>query len=405
MTIAQGVAKQTRFKRQAAKGTIATTSAGQILRRTSSVFEQQRESYNTANEINSTQQLLSERLGPKTITGTVNGILTPGTYSDLIAALLRRDYAAVTAITGASITVAGTGPAYTLTRAAGSFLTDGVKKGMVLRLTAGTFNAANLNKNLFVVGVTATVVTVLVANGTAMVAEGPIASATVTIAGKATYVPITGQTAIYYTFEEWMPDVPYSERFIDCRVGQAQFALPGSGNATVQLGVQGLDYQTGTTAYYPAPTTETSFDALVAASGVLQVGGTTVATVTDMNFTVTGNQNVGDPVVGSNVRPDVFVGKVMVTGSFTAYFDGSTVNDTFNNETNSSILACLTNGSGALADFMTFHLPQINVTSSTPQDAETGLKRSYNFTAEYYAAGGAGTDSQQSTIQVCDSQA
>ena len=34
------------------------------------------------------------------------------------------------------------------------FLTGGIKIGDVVRLTAGTFNALNLNKNLLVLGVT-----------------------------------------------------------------------------------------------------------------------------------------------------------------------------------------------------------------------------------------------------------
>jgi hypothetical protein len=90
---------------------------------------------------------------------------------------VRRAFAAVAAITGLSITIAGSGPTYTVTRAAGSWLTDGVKVGQVGRLTAGSFNAANLNKNL-VICVTATVLTVMPVNGVALVAEGPIAAAT-----------------------------------------------------------------------------------------------------------------------------------------------------------------------------------------------------------------------------------
>jgi hypothetical protein len=67
-----------------------------------------------------------------------------------MAAAVRQAFAAVTAITGLSITIAGSGPTYTVARAAGSWITDGVKLGNVGRLTAGAFNAANLSKNLFV---------------------------------------------------------------------------------------------------------------------------------------------------------------------------------------------------------------------------------------------------------------
>jgi hypothetical protein len=90
------------------------------------------------------------RHGVRSVEGTINGELSPGTWKDFIAAAVRKAFAATTAITSLSITIAGAGPTYTVTRASGSFLTDGVKAGDVVRLTAGSFNAANLNKNLWV---------------------------------------------------------------------------------------------------------------------------------------------------------------------------------------------------------------------------------------------------------------
>jgi hypothetical protein len=405
MAIAQGVAKQTRFKRQAAKGTIATTSAGQILRRTTSTFELKKDTFNSKDEITSTQQLIANRHGAKQIDGSVNGLLSPGTYSDLVAALLRRDYAAITVISGASITIAGAGP-YTLTDGANTFLTKGVTVGSVVRLTAGSFNAANLNLNLFVTAVTQTVITVLVLNGAAMVAEGPIAAASITLPGKTTYAPITGFTSIYYTFEEWYPDITRSEYFQDCRVGKAQFSLPGQGNATVQFDVNGLNMLTSNSAaYFTSPTTETSYGVVVGASGLLLVGGTAIATITDLQFTIDANQQVADPVVGSTVRPDVFVGKIMVTGQFTAYFDTGTLTDYLVNETNVAIISALTSDLTNASDFIAISLPQVNVNTASPQDGETGNKRTYQFVAEYFSAGGAALNNRQTTIQIQDSQA
>jgi hypothetical protein len=199
MTIAQGVLKQTRFKRQGAKGTLAGTTLGQILRRDSATFELQKETYDTNDEITSAQQMQSFSHGPKKIAAAIKALLSPGTYSDLFSALLRRDYATVAAITAASFSIAVSGSFYTITRAAGSYLTDGVKIGMVGRLTAGAFNAANLNKNFQVIDVTsATVILVRLLNSTvqsALVAEGPIASATLTFPGKVTYAANTGTPA------------------------------------------------------------------------------------------------------------------------------------------------------------------------------------------------------------------
>lgn len=407
MGLAQGTNKELRFKRQSAKGTAAGTSGGQKLLRVTSGFELQKETYNTADQITSTRQMLSSRHGVKMVNGSVSGLLSPGTYADMISALLRRDYAAVTSITALSITIAGSGP-YTVTRASGDFLSGGIKVGMVVRLTAGTFNAANLNKNLLVTGVTATVITCVPLNGVALVAEGPIASATLAVPGKVTYVPASGHTNVYYGIEEWYPDADstgVSELSNDVKVGSATFSLPGSGNATIDLSFMGLTQTRATSVYFTSPSAESTTDVLVAASGLLYVGGVAQAVITDLSIEVSGNQTAADGVVGTTTRPDIFDGKVTVSGSFTAYFDSVTIANAFVNETETSILSALTAGTGAAADFKTLYLPRIKVNTDTVDDGETGLKRTYNFEALYNAAGGASLATQQTTIQVQDSAA
>ena len=76
-------------------------------------------------------------LPPSAVDGPFTGELSPGTYKDFMAAAVRKAFAAVAAITGMSITIAGSGPTYTVTRGAGDFIAGGIKLGMVGRLTAG----------------------------------------------------------------------------------------------------------------------------------------------------------------------------------------------------------------------------------------------------------------------------
>lgn len=404
MALAQGRNKVTTFKRQSAKGTIASTGSAQNLRRVTSTFTLDKETYNTADEITTTQQMLSSRHGVKLVNGSVNGLLSPSTYSDMLSALIRQDFASVSALTGLSITVAGSGP-YTITRGSGSFLTGGIKVGMVVRLTAGSFAAGNLNKNILVTGVTATVITGTTLNGSTLTAEGPVASATVSVIGKVAYVPATSHTNVYYTVEEWFSDVPHSERNQDVKVGAATLNLPGTGNATVDLSLMGLDQTRDTSQYFSSPTAETTTNTLVAASGALYVDGASIGTVTDLSIEVSGNQNPADGVVGTNLRPDIFDGKVMATGTFTAYFDSTDLADAFLNEEEISILSALTDGTEADADFMTVYMPRIKVNTDSTDDGETGLKRTYAFEALYNSAGGAAVATQATTIQLQDSQA
>jgi hypothetical protein len=405
MSIAQGVSKQTRVSKQSAKGTIAAAGGGQILRREQSTFELAKETYTTESEITSTQQVKSSRHGVKTVNGSVNGILSPGTYSGLIGSVLRRDFAAVTAISSLSITISGSGPSYTVARSAGSWLTDGIKVGMVVRLTAGSFSPGNLNNNMLVLAVTALNLTVMTLNGSSLTAQGPIASATLSVPGKVSYVPDSGHTKDYYTVEEWYPDAAVSERNTDVRFVSADFSLPGSGNAKISLSAIGLDQSNATSAYFTSPTAETSTDALVAANGLLLVNGSSVAVVTDLRISVNGNGNPADGVVGSNVRPDVFVGKVSVTGQFTAYFEGGTIPGLYLDETETSIISALAAGSENNADFMTLAMSAVKLNSSSPDDNETGLKRTYSFVATYDSTGGVGADTHATSLMIHDSRA
>jgi len=201
MPYAVGSLKQVAIKAETTYGTIPAASGAQLLRRVTSTVDLTKETY-ASNELRTDFQIADFRHGVRSVAGSLNGELSPGTYKDFFSYALKRDFAAVTATTGASITIAGSGPTYTVTRAAGSWLTDGYKNGMVIRLSVGTFNAANINKNLLIVDITsATALTVIPLNGVAMVAEGPIASATITATGKSTFVPTTGHTDKSFTLE------------------------------------------------------------------------------------------------------------------------------------------------------------------------------------------------------------
>ena len=179
--------------------------------------------------------------------------------------------------------------------------------------------------------------------------------------GRTTFVPESGHTNIYYTVEEWYPDAPVSERNIDVKVSQADISLPGSGNATIKFSAIGLDQTSAVTEYFTAPTVETTTEALAAANGLLIVNGASVAVVTDLSISINGNGTAADGVVGTNIRPEVFMGKLAVTGSFSAYFDGGSIQNLFLTEANVAIISALSSGSEAAADFMTFVMTTVDI--------------------------------------------
>lgn len=407
--IAQGVSKQVRIKRQTALGTIATTTGGQILRRKSATFELKRDTYNSNDEMASHQQMISERQGVQMVDGKISGLLSPGTYSDLISQLLRKDFAAG-ATTGALTVVAAastTGAYGTYTRSTGSYLTDGLKVGDIGRwagwATTGTPNNA---RNAMIVGLTALVMTVKHLDNVAVGPKAAGDSVTFTVVGKKSFIPETGHTNIYNTVEEWRPDVSISQVSTDVKVGQASVKLPGSGNAEIDFTLIGLDQlPDSASAYFPSPAAESTSDVLSTATGVLVLNGTENVVVTNIDFTIDAQASALDGVVGSNVRPDVQTKKVLVKGSFSAYLDSSAIHTLFRNETETTLISALTSGRTAAAEFVCFSMPRIKIQGSAPDDGEKASVRTYQFTALYQFSGGTGATSDRTTLTVQDSLA
>ena len=404
MPIAVGVIKQVIYKQETAYGTLPTSASAQLLRRTKSEVNLNKETY-ASNEIRTDYQIADFRHGVRSVGGAISGELSPGTYRDFMAAVLKRDWTVLTATTGASITIAGAGPTWTVTRAAGSWLTDGYKVGMVVRLSVGTFNAANLNKNLLILDITsATAMTVLPLNGVALVAEGPIATSTITATGRQTFVPVTGHTDRSFSIEHWFSDVPTSERFLGCKFSKMALQLPPTGMATVDFDVQGQNIQTAATQYFTSPTAVTTSAPLAAVNGVLRVGGVTLATVTGLSIDISPAYS-GEAVVGSNIRPALFPGMVAITGQMTVFFDDAVLRDAFINETEIELLAAFTTGNEANADFISIALPRIKIGGAAKDDVMTGIKATLPFQALLNSAGGTGVKSERTTIQIQDSLA
>lgn len=403
MTIAQGVSSKLIYKLQSALGIPATGSGGTDLRRTSAALNLAKETYQS-NEIRPDMQVADMRHGTKQINGTLSGELSAKTYQDFFAVVLRKDFAATfTAITGLGLTIATSGANYTITRAAGDFLAGGVKVGQVVAITAGSVNAANLNNRVVVLSLTATALTVKPLGTTALVAEGPIASCTLSAAGLSSYVPETGHTNKYFSLERWYSDIAQSELFTDVKPTNAQVKISANGMATVDFPVVGLNLTSNTSQQITSTNSTTTTGIDSGANGVLIVNGTAYATITNIDFDVNGNVAAADGVVGSTLRPDVFSGTVACTGTLTAHFDSVALRDLFINESEATIVVALAASTAKNTDFVAFTLPRVKFSGADVDDVQTGLKRTMPFTAIKNEVSGTGLE--VTTIVVQDSQA
>lgn len=400
MTIASGIFKQLRYKKEVTWGVAPGATGAQLLRRTTSDLNMVKNAYES-NEMRSDFQVADMRHGIRSVNGNINGELSPLTYVDFFAAILRK--AAVAGVSATSLSITSNISAKTFTRSAGSWLTDGFKVGDVVRFSGYTAGNVGMNaRNYRIAALTATIMTV--ADSTGMVDAAAVTSISCAVTGKKIWVPTTGHTDDSFSIEHYFADLAQSELFTGCKVNQLDISLPATGMSTIGIGILGKGVTTAASAYYTSPSAETTTSLLTGVSGKLRVGGADVANVTAANLSIQAGLSPAE-VVGSNDIGAVFPGRVRVSGEFSAYFEDVTMRDAFINETEIALYLLLTTGSEANANFLNFALPRLKLSGATKDDGEKGLIQTIPFTALLNTAGGTGLDTEKTTISIQDSAA
>lgn len=397
MPIGLGINKEILFKKETTFDAIPTPPGWQTLRRTSfsadpniAIIE--------SDEMRTDAQYADVRNGLHTHPVQLSTELSPGGYQGPIELLMRTTYAAPVT-TGALTTVAAAaGPPGTFTRTAGSFITDGFRVGMIVRLTGWTTTAAaNNNRNYRIIALTATVMTVSGAGDEVVATKVAGDSVTIASAGRRIIMPLTpvlGSGAI----EMWQPDVPASERFTGLRFATMNVAADPKGMIKADFGGMARSMITGATRYATAPIAAPVTPVLGGLGGALRLAGTDRATVTSASFNVDGSMST-EAVLGSDLSPDIFMDRQSVTGQLNVFFDSTDLRDAYLNETEVSLdLLLETNASQLNAEFMAFSFPRIKLTSGNKPDGRNGLQQQINFRALLHP-GGVGIDATTLAIQ------
>ena len=397
MPTASGINKIVSYKKETNFGVLPAASGAQTIRRVSSAFNLSKETYQSE-EIRTDYQLSDFRHGVRSVEGNVSGELSAGTYADFLASALARNWTAATPSALGSTTIALAGGTYTITRTTGSYLTDGVRVGNVIRLTG--FATANNNKNLLIIALTATAATVIALNGNTLTPETVASGGAYTVTGKSTYAPTTGHTDDSYSFEAWYSDINQSEVYTGNKVNTVGIALPATGLTTVELSFMGQDLkQRGVTQYFTSPTAQGTNGIFAAVNGALIVNGAPVALVTAANINI--NRNLtSEAVVGSNIKPELYEGRIIVDGDFSTLYQDGTFAGYFDTEAEISLVIALTANSSANSEFMSFTLPRLKLSTDTKDDGEKGIVSQNSF----QALKGNGTNGfEATTIMIQDS--
>lgn len=406
MTVpAEGLFKVLSIGKQVAQGTPKVGAGCQKLRRTSAVFTATRDTTEHA-EIVSHRQSTGVSYGLKKSDGKIDGTLSPATYSLLMAALLRADFAAVTPYAaGSDVTAQAAAPQFA--DASGGFLTAALKVGMVGRWTgfSGSPGSGNNARNFLITDLTATDMTGVFLDGGVAYADVAGDSVTFTVVGKVSKAATTAHTDDWFTVESWQSDISKSELFPDTKVSQIALSIPASGDATFSATMVGLGTRTlGTAQAHTSPAAETTTGVVEGVQGRVYVNGA-VEQMTSCQITIDSGMTPSGAEIGSQVSAAMNQARLKVSGSFTGMYRNSTVSTLFDAETPIGITITSAVDGSATADFFSLIIGKVKITGDAPDDGEKVIMRTYPFTAEINGAGGAALAWDNTIISIQDSAA
>jgi len=397
MADSQGVNKVVAYKKEASWGAKASTSGAKYLRRVTASFQLEKDTYES-NEIRISQQTADMRHGTRRSSGSLDGELAGNSYTEFLAATLRKDFAAGPT-TGAVAVIAVDDSGSKFVRSTGSFLTDGFVEGMVINVSG--FTTAGNNGYFVTTAVSALEMTVAsFADVSPLVDEVEGDTVTIVAPGKVSFVPLTGHTDDSFTFEEWYPDSTISRTFTGLQVNQTDIALQPNSMATVNFAFMGKDAEAPTSSqYFTSPTAQGTEGTFSGPDGLLIVNGAKNGKATSLNISIA--QGITqEAVIGSNSIGAKSRGKVAVTLSGAVVFDGSAFLGYFDAETEINITYVLR--SADRTDYFAVHMPRVKIGTSTTDDGEKVIILSFDGVA---LEGVGGDGKRPTTIQVQDTSA
>jgi hypothetical protein len=378
-------------------------TGAQTLRRVSSSLNLTKTTYQSG-EIRSDRQIADYRHGPRKVEGSVSGELSALTYQDFFEASTRGTWAAaITASESDFTSAAFDADASTVTFASGNPVTKGFRIGDLMRF-ANLATAGNNATNFLITGFGGTT------NETVSIYPAPTTetadTAFTVTAFKSLEIPSSGFVSRLFAIEEYSSDVDIARVFSECRIGGFNLKIPATGMATIEFPLMGRDmtsYESGSAPFFTSPTDVTTTNVMASVNGLLRVGGTNVAVVTGLDMSLNLSPS-SDPVAGSNLVPEIFLGRANLTGNITAFFENLTLVNDFTDETEIDLLVYLTGSSDAGAQAMTFYLPRLKFgAADLPLQGEAGQTITLPFQALLYQGSAAGVP--LTTLRIVDTEA
>jgi hypothetical protein len=395
MSTALDITREVRVRKEASFGVAPGATGARIVRRTQFAGGLTKQPFQSQ-EIRPDYQIADVRHGMRGVAATLSGELSPGSHQEFFENILRRNYA--TAPTSGALTnVTAAAAGRTFTRAAGSWITDGFRVGMVARVSGFLAPALANNRDYRITALTATVMTV----AEVVVDRAAGDSVTVTLAGRHTFVPMTGHTNESLYLEDWNPGAPLSERMAGCRVNQVGISIPPSDMARLQIGLVGQDATADTTAYFTTPAAPSTTPIVAGPTGQIRLGSADIAVVTGGSLQIAAALGTQD-VIGSTVTPDIYPAPVVVTGELSIIVQDEVEWNRFSAETEFAVWLKLNASTDPLAPFLSFYMARCKYVGRATAPQNGSIVQTLPFQA---LLANVATGTEQTTILMQDSGA
>lgn len=387
------------YKAQSGLGTPATGAGGLQLRILPGSPGLQKQHAVIENQsVRSDGQTSLGRHGMASVPGSHKAYLAVGELDTLIAAVLRSTPTASVDITQSTMTSITT-TTNTIVAAAGSWITQGVHQGDLVKLT-GHSTAANNGKWFRVLGVTTSTITLPAGSLTL----DAVADTTFTLTVAKTIVQGAAPVETYFTWDEWMGDMDTSWITTDTKVTSLDLSMAPNANIEATIGLMGLNQTTATTGSAPSltnPTQQTTLP-LVMGDGTLRVNGVDYGTITAFSLKIEIPATI--PPVIAPTAPDVFLGNAKVTGSMSIIRSDTALWAAFDAETQMDVFVNASENTTDPKNFCAFYLGKVVLDSpNAPLGSEGPLVATYAFRAGIDDA--AGTSHQSTTVKFSTSAA
>jgi len=179
-----------------------------------------------------------------------------------------------------------------------------------------------------------------------------------------------------FTLQRGFDNISVHNVFSGCVVNQWSVSIRPNAVVTSTFSVIGKDM--GNTEVLTGGTNPSDYAPFDSFTGTIQEGGTSIGTITGLDFTLNNNINTLN-VLMQDTAAGLAEGRGNVTGTLTAYFANSDLLNKFIDETESSIEITLTD---AASNSLTFYFPRIKYTGGDVSVTDEGpITISLPFTA------------------------